>query len=227
MKYQDLVRRADNTKEPESVDLIYFDSISRLRSVQGDLRKLDVIKHLLGVIKPFLVKWGGLGRVVCRRGLDWSLLSQTLRTLEKPFAAIRGRKFLTIDFEDHKISDAIKTIYEKLDLLPYFGSPTTTSKILHLLNPEIFVMWDSAIRKMYKAKDAQVRETPEGYLQFLRDVQRDFLEALNDEARIKGMTLNQVEKETRDRYKGKKIAKIADEYNWTEAHSHMCYQNPK
>ena len=93
-----------------------------------------------------------------------------------------------------------------------------------------FNVWfckDSDIRKMYRAKDAHVRENPEGYLEFLKRVQKDFLEAMNNEASTTGMTLDQVAKETRDRYKGKTIAKIADEYNWAEAHSLMCYKNAK
>ncbi len=227
MKFDELIRRVDEVNEPESLDQAYFHSTNALATVRGDLRRLNDAKDLLEIVKPFLVGWGGLARVVGRQNLDWSLLGQALRGLEKEFAEIRNKRFLTIDFNDEKISNAVKTIYSKLDPLRCFGSPTTISKVLHLLNPEIFVMWDSGIRKMYRTKDAHVRETPEGYLKFLRDVQKDLLEALNDETRTTGMTLDQVERETRDRYKGKTIAKIADEYNWVEAHSLECYQKTK
>jgi hypothetical protein len=179
----------------------------------------------LGVVKPFLVSWGGLARVVGRKDLDWSLLGQALRSLEKEFAEIRNKGFLTIDFNDEKISYALKTIYGRLDPLRYFGSPTTISKVLHLLNPEIFVMWDRDIRKMYKTHNTRVRENPEGYLEFLKDVQKELLEALNERSRTSGKTLNEVEREIRDRYRWKTIAKIADEYNWAEAHSLRSYHN--
>lgn len=220
MKYDDLVQTVDEANELGSIDDIYFDSISKLRSVQEDMGRLDDTKHLARIIKQFLVKWGGLGRVVGRKTLSWSLLGRTLRSLRGEFEVIRGSRFPTIDFRDGTSSNAIRTIYETLDPLPYLGSPTTISKTLHLLNPEIFVMWDIRIRKMSKARNSRVRETADGYLEFLTDVQSDIKEVLSDRARSAGMTRNEVEKQIRRRYKGKTLAKIADEYNWVKSHSH-------
>jgi hypothetical protein len=219
MKFNELICRVDMVSESESLDQTYFDSINALATVRKDLRRLNDAKHLLGITKPFLVSWGGLARVVGRKDLDWSLLGQVLRGLEKEFATIRNKRFLTIELNDEKISSALKTIYSKLDTLRYFGSPTTISKVLHLFNPEIFVMWDNGIRKMYKAHNTRVRENSEGYLEFLKEVQRKLLDASNDRARMAGTTLDEVEREIRERYSWKTLAKIADEYNWAEAHS--------
>jgi hypothetical protein len=225
MDFDELVRKVDQVSERESFDQTYFYSTNALATVRRDLRRLNDAKHLLRIVKPFLVSWGGLARVVGRKDLDWSLLGQALRGLEKEFAEIRNKRFLTIDLNDEKISNAVKAIYSRLDPLRYFGSPTTISKVLHLLNPEIFVMWDRGIRKMYKAHNTRVRENSEGYLEFLKDVQRELLEALNDQARMTGKSQDEVEREIRDRYRWKTIAKIADEYNWAEAHSLRSYHN--
>lgn len=221
MKFDELIRKVDKANVPQSLDQAYFHSTRALATVRGDLRRLNDAKDLLETVKPFLVGWGGLARVVGRQNLSWSPLGQALRSLEKEFAEIRNKRFLTVDFNDERILNAVKTIYSKLDHLSCFGGQTTISKVLHLLNPEIFVMWDSTIRKMYKPHNSRIRENSEGYLEFLKETQGEFLEALNDRARLTGKTLDEVEEQIRDRYRGKTIAKIADEYNWIKTHPNL------
>jgi hypothetical protein len=90
--------------------------------------------------------------------------------------------------------------------------------MLHLLNPEIFVMWDDAIRKDYKKKNSGIRDSSEGYLEFLKEIQRELKETLEDRQRESGKGLDEVEQETCHKYKNKTLARIIDEYNWTVAH---------
>jgi hypothetical protein len=219
MKYKDLLEKVDKFEEEiELTECIYFGAIEKLGDVQKELSKLGNVQHIRRVIKPFLIQWGMMGRVVGREGLDWKKLSETLRDLEKEFGEFRERKFISIDFDEEKFSSAIKKIYDKLDFIPYIGSPTAISKILHLLNPEIFVMWDNDIRKLYKNKNSRVRDTSEGYLEFLKDVQKELREALEERQREIGKGLDEVEQEIRGRYKRKTLARIVDEYNWITAH---------
>jgi hypothetical protein len=214
MKYKDLSDNVNKFEEEyELIELIYFGAIEKLREVQKDLSKIDDVKHIQRIIKPFLVNWGMMNRVVGRKGLNWKKLGETLRNLEKEFGLLRDKKFLTINFNEQVISDSIKTIYGKLDPIPYIGSPTTTSKILHLLNPEIFVMWDNAIVEEYHRKNRRVDYTARGYLEFLKETQKAVLEAFIEHEKETGKTLDKIEEELESKYK-KTITKIIDEYNW-------------
>lgn len=216
MKYKDLIDNVNKyyyTNEPT-----YFKAIADLEELRKDLTKLDDTKHLIGIVKPFLIKWGRMGRVVGRAGLNWRGLGERLRNSEKDFGNLREERFQTIDFEKDEISDSITTIYERIDPLEYLGSLTTISKTLHLLNPEIFVMWDIGIRDRYKKENRYILCNSGGYLEFLRETQKRIREALNDHKKETGKGLNEIEKEIRDKYKNITLAKIIDEYNYEAAH---------
>jgi hypothetical protein len=217
LKYKDLIDKVN--KYHYKNEAIYFEAIADLAELRKDLTKLDDTKHLIEIVKPFLIKWGRMGRVVGREGLDWRGLGERLRSREKDFDNLRKRRFQTINFEKDKISDSITTIYGKLDPLPYLGSPTTISKTLHLLNPEIFVMWDRDIRKEYKKENKLIRDNSEGYLEFLKETQKLIRDVLNDRKKDSGKELDESEKEIRDKYKGITLAKIIDELNYGALHS--------
>lgn len=219
MKFYDLISKVDELEEEsELAECIYFGAVDKLEDVRSDLTKLDDIKHLRRIIKPFLIQWGLMGRVVGREGLEWAELGEALRSLEGEFKLLRNQKLLTIKFEDAEISETIRSVYRKLDSFDYIGSPTTISKILHLLNPEVFVMWDNKIRKTYKEKNKHVRETPKGYLEFLKEAQKELKEALDDCQNETRKEMNEIEQEIRAKYRNKTLAKIVDEYNWITAH---------
>ena len=217
LKYKDLIDKVN--KYHYKNEPIYFEAIADLEELRKDLTKLNDTKHLIGIVKPFLIKWGRMGRVVGRDGLDWRGLGEELRSSEKDFGNLRRERFQTIDFEEDKISDSITTIYGKLDPLPYLGSPTTISKTLHLLNPEIFVMWDKDIRKEYRKTNSRIRDNPEGYLEFLKETQKLIRDALDDRKKVSGKGLDEIEEEIRNKCKNITLAKIIDERNYGVVHS--------
>ncbi|MCJ7631706.1 hypothetical protein MUP77_04795, partial [Candidatus Bathyarchaeota archaeon] len=168
--------------------------------------------------KPSLPTTLAIPPHLMRKGLNWRGLGEGLRSSEKDFGNLREERFQTINFKKDKISDSITTIYGKLDPLPYLGSPTTISKTLHALNPEIFVMWDTKIREKYRNKNSRVRDNPEGYLEFLKETQKEIRDALNDRKKETGKGLDEIEKEIRNKYKNITLAKIIDEHNWVAVH---------
>ena len=88
------------------------------------------------------------------------------------FAKIKDKNFQTVNFDE--IGEVIKCIYSKLSAVKgaeYTGS----SKIIHLLNQNLFVMWDTYIRDGYKKKE----KIPEGtsgddFLKFQKLMQKLF-----------------------------------------------------
>jgi len=218
MKYQELADNVDKFEEEyELIECIYFGAIEKLGEAQNDLNKLDDIKHIRRVVRLFLINWGSMIRVVGREGTKWKQLSETLRGLENEFKELRGKKLLTINLNDPIIAGAVKTIYSRLDPIPYLGSGTTISKILHLLNPEIFIMWDNAIVEKFHRMNHCINYTSEGYLEFLKVAQKEIKEALDERQIETGKSIDEIEQAIRFRYKNKTLAKIIDEYNWMTA----------
>jgi len=89
------------------------------------------------------------------------------RALEScDFEFFRSRKFESTDLMDTEVVKKTEEIYEALsrfDGVKHVGA----SKVMHLLNPEFFMMWDSKVINHYEAK-----RTPEGYVDFMRLMQK-------------------------------------------------------
>lgn len=80
-----------------------------------------------------------------------------------------------LDLEENSKREIIKHIFSKFSEKKSIGA-TGASKILHLLNPHLFMMWDDKIRKAYHklhSKEQRHKEgSPECYIEFLRDSQK-------------------------------------------------------
>jgi hypothetical protein len=212
------MKKADESEaEYWLAELMYFGAIEGLKEPQNDINTLDDVKHIRRIVKPFLVQWGSMGRVVGREDLDWTGLGNALRGSENEFSILRKEKLIHISFDSNNISDSILSLYENIDSIPYIGGLTALSKILHLFNPEIFMMWDDDIRDVYKKKNNLIRENSKGYLEFLKQAQIEIREALTERQKETNKGIDEVEEEIRARYKHKTLARIIDQYNWLVA----------
>jgi hypothetical protein len=162
--------------------------------------------------------WGMMGRTVGRKGLDWKKLGETLRILENDFGVLRNGRFLTIDFNDRNVSTTIKNIFSRIRSIPYIGGHTSTPKIMHLLDPEIFVMWDKDIRETYNERNNRITDSSSGYLEFLKEIQKELRQSFRARQKEIGRSLDEIEKEIRSKYGNKTLARIVDEHNWMNAH---------
>jgi len=103
-----------------------------------------------------------------------------------------GITFENINLEDKSVVKIIKKLYG--ELRNYKGLEITGSiKILALRRPDLFIMWDTEIRKYYKISDTP----PEGYVNFLKKMKEIF-------EHIKWGS----------KRRGKPLAKAIDEYNY-------------
>jgi len=116
------------------------------------LKRIDLSKieekDVKGPIRTFLINWGMMGRVVGRLKKGW----------EKELATK-----IKID------------CYKSLRIIV---GPTSASKILHLICPNFFPMWDCDIRKLIsniykwrKNSHKGIGESPEGYYKFIQEIQ--------------------------------------------------------
>ncbi len=131
---------------------------------------------------------------------------KTISALKPNFENFKDQDITSANFDDYE--NDIKVIYIKLSQIKgieHTGAP----KIMHLKNPELFVMWDGYIRgekpnkyymelKVFKDntwKRKQYAKSFGGYIQFLKDMQ----------TMCKGITFTHPEKS---------LAKAIDEFNY-------------
>lgn len=107
------------------------------------------------------------------------------------FDFFKDKEFDTIDLSDKHTTDKIKEIYSSLSQfegVKYVGA----TKIMHLLNPRLFMIWDNKIIRHYKAK-----RTPEGYIDFMKLMQKMWKEGKYPKPQ-----------------NGETVPRAIDRYNW-------------
>lgn len=153
----------------------------------------------------FLRQWGvqGLNRV------DIEEMLQTLRNIKSDLQALSGENIISIDFNQY--GPHITRCFEQLHRVYGLG-PTAVSKILHILNPDVFVMWDTYITQAYN-----VSRNASSYVEsFLPLMQKLLKAALDKFAQDNGYTFSDAISIMILKANGRSLAKIIDEYNWLE-----------
>ncbi len=119
------------------------------------------------------------------------------------------------------IDQAIEQCYTSFrDLEFRFGS-TAASKILHVLQPGLFVMWDRRILAHYREQSPEVSDSGGGYCTYLKMMQCIAME-VREGFREAGLDPPAQTDESPDSYLStrmgydppKTLAKYIDEYNW-------------
>jgi predicted metal-dependent hydrolase len=174
-------------------------------------------KHVLP-IRSFLTLWGGRGRP------RWNDLKDRATRLNKAFEGLEElwrSSILSLNLD--KLEVKIEQAFKKVNAGPVF-----TSKVLHLLLPEVFVMWDGDIieckRDLRQFFPSVFVKSPSGYIKFLLEM-KDFAYYLVEE-----IGSEEIEKKTKEiqekanksyphlKPRAKTLAKLIDEFNWTKAH---------
>ena len=92
---------------------------------------------------------------------------KTISEINPIFEKLKNEKFETADFD--KLREDIPFIYNKLNELV---KQTDAAKIMYFKNPNLFVMWDTKIRKKWGIR--QIRTTAEDYINFLKLMKQNF-----------------------------------------------------
>ncbi|UCH01639.1 MAG: hypothetical protein JSV20_07240 [Candidatus Bathyarchaeota archaeon] len=123
------------------------------------------------IMFPYFLKWGNMSRVLGFKGCE--ILGNQLKQLDARLACFKQNTLATVDLTrmSSEITDLYKIILNatwtsKKGKLKRVG-PTSTAKALHLVAPNLFMIWDQAIRQYYGFKD-----TGEAYTRFLTTMQR-------------------------------------------------------
>jgi len=172
------------------------------------------------VVEQFLNRWGGCRISSKKTSRIAGQLVKTLKSLEA--AGIHSLSTLSIgDVGAGRLSDKsatrTKNLYDALRCIDGCG-PTVVSKILFVLFPKLFMMWDWPIRDCLKTGEPPIlTDDGEGYVAFLHFGGK-MAKSVSDDYRD---TLGQ--SDTPEDYlscrlyakgKTKTLAKYLDEYNW-------------
>ena len=114
---------------------------------------------------------GQNGRVLGYKGCN--RITQKLEEMDTQLAELMAVNLTTVDVR--KRSHEIEALYNSILNAKWKSDkgktrrvgPTATSKVLHLVNPDLFLIWDSKIRKTYGFKDSGVE-----YVRFLASMQK-------------------------------------------------------
>jgi hypothetical protein len=185
--------------------------LNKLQTSPDEVTPEEVLNEL---ITGFLNRWG------CRlpKTLETAMaIKSNLVRGADAVLALSHDNLLEVDLSNARTakSDLIAETYDKLRTVRRVG-PTTASKILHVLNPALFVMWDTAIRKHYSALLGKKLSGGEDYVAFLGHMQKLGQSVARDLSSQQVFTENV---ETRlSRQLGYDppltLAKLLDEYNW-------------
>jgi hypothetical protein len=183
------------------VDCIY-------RQCLEEFGKLEISQlseeHQTRIIEPFLLTWGRMGRVLGHEGVK--AICKKLVALREKIEPVRRKNILSEDI--NSLRNLIIELYDDIRKTPFLSKkgkqkevgPTAASKVLHLTCPDLFVMWDTAIRnKGYGKYDGDGKD----YFEFLCEM-KSMAKALES-------TIGDLQQRYRER-----VTRLLDQYNWME-----------
>lgn len=162
----------------------------------------------------FLTQWmvPGVERI------DRDELLSAIMKVKEELNILRGQRIMDINFVEHDeiINKCFNSLWEVYGL-----GPTSVSKVLHLLAPDLFVMWDKYIAAMYK-----IEWDTDGYVyKLLPRMQKLLKTLLLQFTKDKKCSIEEAEQFFRERANSRTLAKIIDEYNWILATGRHYFLN--
>lgn len=125
---------------------------------------------------------------------------------------LRNENILTINFTP-EVKDSIEIIFDEIAKCPREKryESTDTSKLLHAIIPEFFVMWDDKIRKATIGEGKTGKDYSYDFLPRMQVMIKEYLKSYNNE---NGGDLQFASKMICQKADNKTLAKLIDEYNY-------------
>jgi len=165
-------------------------------------RKLSNLDYsgVESILHPYFLKWGRMGRVLGVKGCK--KIGDKLREMDLQLTKLRQEALSTVDLD--RMSSEFADIYDEIMNTKWKSEkgktkrvgPTAASKALHLVAPNLFIIWDRAIRDHYI-----FRENGAEYVRFLVSMQTWLKKLKSPIGALQSLY-------------GKPCTKILDEYNW-------------
>lgn len=194
-EFEEKVRR--HLEETILFEQFYLMCIEELNKLNlNDLTEYDVKR----IIDPFLTCWGQMGRVLRQRKGWQGKLAGEIRKIANVIDKLREKDLSNVNDEElNELEGDVEKCYSAIRKVI---GPTSAAKVLHILAPDFFPLWDMAIRKLYGVK----RDDWKGYFGFMQKTRRYWFKS-GDFREV----LLRLEKEF-----GLGKLRIIDVYNWLE-----------
>jgi hypothetical protein len=150
----------------------FMQTCQKFRVAEGRASYYDIAleivnDHPFQAVLIILATWNvARWRFMASGGENIAELRNAIDKSEPLLNQLKADEFQTVNFDN--IEPEVKALYEmfaKIKGVEYTGA----TKVLHLLHPRLFVMWDAPIREQYK-----VGTSSDGYFQFLKEMQTHF-----------------------------------------------------
>ena len=187
----------------EKVDQLEFDDITKkfsgIETYRGDIwyrcRTLLNKGYIYEAYTLLLATWNFARFRYFMKYLNPEKFLKIIDETEKLHKTLDSLDIRSFNFNSEDLLEKIKDIYEIFREIKGIEQ-TGASKLLSLRNPELFVMWDTKIRKKYNIDN---KGTAEDYIKFLQIIQKRF-------------------KHLKWESKDKTFTKAIDEYNFYKIH---------
>ncbi len=146
--------------------------------------------YILAGAKIFLLTWNAVYYQRLEEEVKQKLESEILDAYEQSrnmLNELKNEKLETLDLNNTHIADIIKECFRIFSSKKSIGI-TGASKVLHLINPKVFMMWDNRIKaayhKIHPSYKKRKEPVEECYLEFMKTSQeiiRSLLEKLSYE----------------------------------------------
>jgi len=150
-------------------------SIERRKDFYDLSRDLIRTKYKLQGYLLFLATWNFARFRYALRDLDLNSLTKLMKGIEKKLKKYKKNNFWEMEFTK-KFKETTVEVFEKLDKIKgieHTGSP----KLMHLICPEVYVMWDQYIRNHYQFKiEKKTKNKGLKYYNFLIKMKKMFSE---------------------------------------------------
>ena len=172
-------------------DQAFRDAVLRFEADESQGSFYDIAVNLLNrnfkteAYLLLLATWNFASFRYAVTNFDLVAFDATVKSLEVNFQRLDGKDIRTADFDSLRENiSAIYSVLSQIKGIKYTGA----SKIMHLRNRELFVMWDGYIRGQKSRKDYQkldivkrgdwnikkYGDSADNYLEFLEDMQNRF-----------------------------------------------------
>jgi len=189
----------------ETGDVVYEIVIKAINEFySSEARAIAIFTFLINWNRPWYEQSPKGRRAFNNLGEHLRDLVEAVRRVD-PLLKRLNEKLIDTDVNDPEIISMITTCF---NVFANICGSTGASKALHLLKPNLFVMWDEKIRNAYG-----VSTSSEDYIEFLRKTKRIVDQVVSEYAKDKGLSLSEALKEIEEELKVT-LLKAIDEYNY-------------
>ncbi len=147
-----------------------FNSIEDTRDQLWDrARKLFLDGYELEADIVILATWNFARFRYFMKNFDLNKFQKTIESIKYDLTKLKDKRLMNIDLDNPSQANLIKKIYNNLkDVVEQTGA----TKLMAIRNHNLFVMWDTEIRRIYKIEDNG--KNAESYITFLKQIKDRF-----------------------------------------------------